>query len=295
MPEDLFHISEPEPPIDLATGDGVYVRKPRVSTLARPVPDALKVLTVVCLAAAVLVAAGWYASDRQRSRTPHSISAEPMVVPDVVIDGAVVDDDRTLYDVPDLPVPCAYQMRDLQRPAELPAPVNPLPGHTPRLVLRTNHGRIVVLLNGWAGRCAINSTVSLAAGHRLDGVRCRPVPGAKALRCNVSVAYAYRPQLVEDQALDVIPSPSMRIDADGTLHLTFPEVVPSAVAAGKRGGLLTTVAGATGFAGGDLVLAYADTTLPAGSFYPTLGEVDEGGEVLSRIGAGLTITSATVE
>jgi hypothetical protein len=287
---DVYLVGEPPPPLDLATGDGTYRRKPRLRTVRRPVHPVLAVVAALSILAALLVGAGWYATDSRTQRAPRSAQGQPISVPEPMpLPSIVVDDPMD----PGLTVPvCRYRTPDHASLAKLPATVDRVPGQTPRLVLRTNRGRIVFLLNGWAGGCAIDSTVSVAAAHMFDGVRCAPVPKAKALRCKVSAGHVYEPQLVD---LRTGVEASTIVDKDGTVHVVFPEGSPEPVAAGKRGGLLTVVAGPDGFAGGDVVLAYADTTLPAGSFYPTIGEIYEGADLLSRIGSGLTITSATVE
>jgi hypothetical protein len=273
--------------LDLAGGDGTYRRKPRLTTAERPVPAATVIVAALCTAAAVLVGTGWYATDAQQlSVRPKPLQAQPVELPNVVFDLPT--------DGPGFTAPlCEYRTPDRQSRAELPAAVDDAQLAGRKLVLETNRGRITVWLNGWAGECAVRSIVSEAAAQRLDGVRCRPMPQTKALRCTKSNGYVYPTQLIDLTAVAQYAQPA--IDVNGVVHLVPKDVQPKPVAVGKRAGLLTVVADKDGNVGGDLVLTYADTTLPAGAFYPTVGEVDEGADLFAELSDGVTITSATVD
>jgi hypothetical protein len=185
---------------------------------------------------------------------------------------------------------CDYLAFDKKTKVDLPAPVDRA---VARLVLQTDKGRLVVVLNGWAGLCATKSVQSLAIAHRFDRMQCISMWGSKALVCFAKAGYVYQPSLVDPRALAA--SAAAQISEDGTVHLVVSQAAPRADSVSKRRGLLTLYADLDGYAGGDLVLVYGDTTLPGGAYYPTVGEIEDEDGVLDRIANGVRVLSATVE
>jgi len=278
MEEDRIWIIDPDPPFDprlYATGNGRYVRKPRVRKEPRPLLTGLVVLVMTLVGALVLAGSHWYALRPDPAKSGANAA-------NVVVDlpSSLAQRERD----------CEYLAYDRKTKVDLPAPVDRA---VARLVLQTEHGRLVVVLNGWAGPCAAKSVQSMAILHQLDRMQCIRMVASFALSCYTEAGYLYRPNLVDPRTL--MASASARMSEDGTVHLVFPELTPRVQPVAKRRGLLTLSVNGDGYARGDLVLVYRDSTLPGIAYYPTVGEVVDEDGVLDRIDNGMKVLSATVE
>jgi cyclophilin family peptidyl-prolyl cis-trans isomerase len=163
---------------------------------------------------------------------------------------------------------CEYLAPDRTTARDLPAAVDPA---ATRLVLQTDRGRIVVLLNGGAWPCAVRGVQSLAAAHRFDRMQCRPEFARPVLVCSAFAEFVYKPQVFDPRAPAASTSTPPRLQR----------------------GILTLSTTTDGYARGELVLVMADT---AGSrFSAPVGEVVEGADVLARSRNGVRVLSATLE